>query len=217
MAAIQPRPASLAVSGRRSRILSARADCPTREREETALRPKKPLSGPSKRAAFAGGMHYFATATERTNRGRLKVGRPTTQPGPRDAPMRPQQNLKRLARTCGCIATDRRLFESGLKPRNSLVTAMGRTNRSRARSWPPKNTVEVGGVEPPSVESSAPLLRAQPSASIRNGGTLMASFPLPYLELNLTRPSQNPVGRILHCDAWVRRGRNPPVRRAAFS
>ena len=60
-------------------------------------------------------------------------------------------------------------------------------------------------------------LRAQPSASIRNSGTLMASFPLPYPDLIFPPRSRNPSGGILHCDAWIRRGRNPPGRRAAFS
>lgn len=45
----------------------------------------------------------------------------------------------------------------------------------------------------------------------------MASFPLPYPELVLAPQSRNPSGSILHCDAWIRRGRNPPGRRAAFS
>ena len=60
-------------------------------------------------------------------------------------------------------------------------------------------------------------LRAQPSASIRNSGTLMASFPLPYPEMIFPPRSRNPSGGILHCDACIRRGRNPPGRRAAFS
>ena len=45
----------------------------------------------------------------------------------------------------------------------------------------------------------------------------MASFPLPYPELVFPPWSRNPSGGILHCDAWIRRGRNPPGRRAAFS
>jgi len=45
----------------------------------------------------------------------------------------------------------------------------------------------------------------------------MASFPLPYPELVLAPRSRNPAGSILHCDVWIRRGRNPPGRRAAFS